>query len=306
MVERHASLASVKVTGILVDYVVVSDDDAEHSMTFGEQFNPSYLAAGNGTVEAMSEPVARLEARTIVQRRAVLELAARRPGVVNLGVGMPAAVGAMAHAEGVGGFTLTVEAGPIGGVPADGLSFGASAYPEAVVDQPAQFDFYEGGGIDMAFLGLAEFDASGNVNVSRFGSGSNAMIAGVGGFINITQSAKSLVFMGTFMADGLEIEAALGKLRILHEGRSRKLVDVVSHLSFNGRYVEAMGRRIIYITERAVFELRHGRITLTEIAPGIDLKSQVLDLAAGDIDVADDLIEMDARIFCDGPMGITS
>jgi propionate CoA-transferase len=132
------------------------------------------------------------------------------------------------------------------------------------------------------------------------------MIAGVGGFINITQSAKSLVFMGTFMADGLEIEAALGKLRILHEGRSRKLVDVVSHLSFNGRYVEAMGRRIIYITERAVFELRHGRITLTEIAPGIDLKSQVLDLAAGDIDVADDLIEMDARIFCDGPMGITS
>ena len=302
MVERHASLSAVKVPGILVDYVVVSDDDAEHSMTFGEQFNPSYLAAGNGAVEALAHEVVRLDARTIVQRRAVLELSALRPRVVNLGVGMPAAVGAMAHSEGIAGFTLTVEAGPIGGVPADGLSFGASAFPEAVVDQPAQFDFYEGGGIDMAFLGLAEFDAQGNVNVSRFGSGSNAMIAGVGGFINITQSAKSLVFMGTFMAGGLEVEAALGKLHILQEGRSQKLVDQVSHLSFNGPYVEAMGRRIIYITERAVFELRHGRMTLTELAPGIDLQRQVLNLAAGNIDVAADLIEMDARIFREGPM----
>ena len=304
MVERHASLSAVKVPGILVDYVVVSDDGAEHSMTFGEQFNATYLAAGNGTVEAVQHQVGRLDARTIVQRRAVLELAAQSPGVVNLGVGMPAAVGAMAHGEGVGGFTLTVEAGPIGGVPADGLSFGASAFPEAVVDQPAQFDFYEGGGIDMAFLGLAEFDASGNVNVSRFGSGANAMIAGVGGFINITQSAKSLVFMGTFTAGGLEVEAALGKLRILNEGRSRKLVERVSHLSFNGPYIEAMGRRILYITERAVFQLRHGRMTLIEIAPGIDLQSQVLALAAGDIDVADDLVEMDARIFSDQPIGL--
>jgi propionate CoA-transferase len=308
LVERHANLASVRVPGILVDYVVVSDDDQEHAMTFGEQFNPAYLAAGNGLVDAASEhalTLGALDARTIVQRRAVQELARHHPNVVNLGVGMPAAVGAMAHAEGVGGFTLTVEAGPIGGVPADGLSFGASAFPEAVVDQPAQFDFYEGGGIDMAFLGLAEFDAHGNVNVSKFGSGEGAMIAGVGGFINITQSAKSLVFMGTFMAGGLMIEAGNGRLVITREGRSQKMVEQVSHLSFNGPYVEAMGRRILYITERAVFELRQGRMTLIEIAPGIDLKTQVLNLAAGAIDVAHDLVEMDARIFTDGPMRLT-
>ena len=204
----------------------------------------------------------------------------------------------LAHGEGVGGFTLTVEAGPIGGVPADGLSFGASAYPEAVIDQPAQFDFYEGGGIDLAILGLAEFDLQGNVNVSKFGEGEETIIAGVGGFINITQSARSLVFMGTFTAGGLEIEAGNGKLIILREGRSQKLVQKVSHLSFNGPYVEAMGRPIVYITERAVFELRHGRITVTEIAPGIDLKTQVLDLAAGAIDVAEDLVEMDRAHFC--------
>jgi propionate CoA-transferase len=301
LVECHASLAAVRVPGILVDYVVVSDDDAEHSMTFGEQFNPSYLAAGNGVIDRVADN-GRLDARTLVQRRAVLELARQKPRVVNLGVGMPAAVGGLAHGEGVGGFTLTVEAGPIGGVPADGLSFGASAYPEAVIDQPAQFDFYEGGGIDLAILGLAEFDQEGNVNVSKFGEGEHTIIAGVGGFINITQSAKSLVFMGTFTAGGLDVEAAHGRLRILHEGRSRKLVEKVSHLSFNGPYVESMGRPILYITERAVFELRQGRITLTEIAPGIDLQKQVLDLAAGDIDVAEDLVEMDARIFTDGPM----
>jgi propionate CoA-transferase len=309
MVERHASLATVRVPGILVDYVVVSDDHAEHSMTFGEQFNPSYLSAGNGVIDSVTESATdsmkvrgKLDARTLVQRRAVLELARQKPRIVNLGVGMPAAVGALAHGEGVGGFTLTVEAGPIGGVPADGLSFGASAYPEAVIDQPAQFDFYEGGGIDLAILGLAEFDLQGNVNVSKFGEGEETIIAGVGGFINITQSARSLVFMGTFTAGGLEIEAGNGKLIILREGRSQKLVQKVSHLSFNGPYVEAMGRPIVYITERAVFELRHGRITVTEIAPGIDLKTQVLDLAAGAIDVAEDLVEMDARIFADGPM----
>jgi len=301
MVERHANLATVRIPGILVDYVVVCDDDSEHAMTFGEQFNPAYLAAGNGQIEAVVVPAV-LNARTIVQRRAVLELARRAPRVVNLGVGMPAAVGAMAHGEGVGGFTLTVEAGPIGGVPADGFSFGASAYPEAVVDQPAQFDFYEGGGIDMAFLGLAEFDTHGNVNVSKFGSGDGTLIAGVGGFINITQSAKALVFMGTYTAGGLDVLGEGGRLFIRVEGRTRKLVERVSHLSFNGPYVREMGTPIVYITERAVFELRDGRLTLTEIAPGIDLKRDVLAFANSDLAVAEDLIEMDARIFTDGPM----
>ncbi len=301
IIERHASLALVRVPGILVDYVVVCDDDSEHAMTFGETFNPSYLAAGNGQIEAVARATV-LDARAIIQRRAVLELWRRRPRVVNLGVGMPAAVGAMAHGEGITGFTLTVEAGPIGGVPADGFSFGASAYPEAVIDQPSQFDFYEGGGIDMAFLGLAEFDTHGNVNVSMFGSGENRIIAGVGGFINITQSAKALVFMGTFTASGLDVAGEAGRLVIRSEGRCAKLVKQVSHLSFNGPYVAAMGIPILYITERAVFELRQGQLTLTEIAPGVDLERDILAFAKGDISVAADLVPMDARIFTEGPM----
>ena len=305
VVERHANLASVRVPGILVDLVVVADEARFSAMTFGEEFNASYLCAGNGRnlPEPSSLP---LNVRKLVQRRAVLELARHRPRVVNLGVGMPANVGAVAHEEGIGGFTLTVEAGPIGGVPAEGLSFGASAYPEAVVDEPAQFDFYEGGGIDMAFLGLAELDGHGNVNVSKFGSGADALIAGVGGFINISQSARSLVFMGTLTAGGLEIEARGGVLRIVREGRSRKIVQHVSHLSFNGPYVASLGRDIVYITERAVFRMRDGRLTLVEIAPGIALKEQVLDLCECDVAVAHDLKLMDAAIFDPAPMGLAA
>jgi propionate CoA-transferase len=301
VVERHAQIATVRVPGILVDFVVVCDDPELSAMTFGEAFNPSYLCAGNGTNLPLREPSA-LDARKIVQRRAVLELARQRPRVVNLGVGMPAMVGAVAHEEGVDGFTLTVEAGPIGGVPADGFSFGASAYPEAVVDQPAQFDFYEGGGIDMAFLGLAELDQHGNVNVSKFGSGEHALIAGVGGFINITQSARTLVFMGTLTANGLEVATGDGRLSIVREGSLRKVVREVSHLSFNGPYVASLGRDILYVTERAVFAMRDARLTLIEVAPGIDLESQVLAECDCDVAVAHDLKLMDAAIFRDAPM----
>ncbi|MNR06248.1 Acetate CoA-transferase YdiF [compost metagenome] len=236
-----------------------------------------------------------------------MEIARRQPRVVNLGVGMPAAVGALAHQAGLGGFTLTVEAGPIGGTPADGLSFGASAYPEAVVDQPAQFDFYEGGGIDLAILGLAELDGHGNVNVSKFGEGEGALIAGVGGFINITQSARALVFMGTLTAGGLEIRAEDDQLRIVREGRVKKIVPEVSHLSFNGPYVASLGVPVLYVTERAVFEMRadaHGeaRLTLVEIAPGMDLQRDVLDQCATPVAVADDLRQMDPRLFRPGVM----
>jgi propionate CoA-transferase len=203
-------------------------------------------------------------------------------------------------------------AGPIGGTPADGLSFGASAYPEAVVDQPAQFDFYEGGGIDLAILGLAELDGAGNVNVSLFGEGGDTIVAGVGGFINITQSARSIVFMGTLTAGGLQVEAEGGKLRIVREGRLKKIVPAVSHLTFNGEYAARSGIPVRYVTERAVFEMRADgnggrRLTLTEIAPGIDLQRDVLDQCAAEVAVAADLREMDARIFRRGAMcaGIT-
>ncbi|QET04179.1 acyl CoA:acetate/3-ketoacid CoA transferase [Cupriavidus pauculus] len=311
LVDFHETLQAIHVPGILVDYVVVSEAPEHHQMTFAEVYNEAYVRPWRGeaahAAEALPSAPASLDARTIVQRRAVMELAARAPRVVNLGVGMPAAVGALAHQAGLDGFTLTVEAGPIGGTPADGLSFGASAYPEAVVDQPAQFDFYEGGGIDLAILGLAELDGHGNVNVSKFGEGERALIAGVGGFINITQSARAVVFMGTLTAGGLEIAVRDERLSIVAEGRVKKIVPEVSHLSFNGPYVASLGIPVIYVTERAVFEMRtdangESRLTLVEIAPGIDLQRDVLDQCATPIAVADDLRQMDARLFRPGAM----
>ncbi|SOY48015.1 acyl CoA:acetate/3-ketoacid CoA transferase [Cupriavidus taiwanensis] len=321
LVDHHEILQAIHVPGILVDYVVVCDNPANHQMTFAEAFNPAYVTPwrGEGSADDACAPLPEagpLDARTIVQRRAVMELARRAPRVVNLGVGMPAAVGMLAHQAGLHGFTLTVEAGPIGGTPADGLSFGASAYPEAVVDQPAQFDFYEGGGIDLAILGLAELDGQGNVNVSKFGEGEGALIAGVGGFINITQSARAVVFMGTLTAGGLEVRAGDGSLQIVREGRVKKIVPEVSHLSFNGPYVASLGIPVVYITERAVFEMRAGegsegaegseggeaRLTLVEIAPGVDLQRDVLDQCATPVAVAPDLRQMDARLFQAGPM----
>jgi len=293
----------VKVPGILIDHVVIAEHEDEHMMTFAEADNPAYYTSWRGPGHAAPRPApGPLDVRRIVQRRALLEIVARRPRVVNLGVGMPAGIGAVADEEGVSGFTLTVEAGPIGGTPADGLSFGASAYPEAVVDHPAQFDFYDGGGIDLAFLGLAELDVCGNVNVSLFGEGEKRIVSGVGGFINITQSAREVVFMGTLTAGGLQVEASGGRLRIVQEGRVAKVVPKVSHLTFDAAYVASLGRRILYVTERAVFELRDGMLTLTEVAPGIDVREQVLAFCPPGVRVAEPLRTMDARIFDPAPM----
>ena len=303
IVPHHENLHAIKVPGILIDHVVIAEHEEEHPMTFGEADNPAYYTAWRGVGHRPpAPPPVPLDARHIVQRRGLLELVARHPRVVNLGVGMPAGIGAVAAEEGVKGFTLTVEAGPIGGTPADGLSFGASAYPEAVVDHPAQFDFYDGGGIDLAFLGLAELDVRGNVNVSLFGEGEARIIAGVGGFINITQSAREVVFMGTLTAGGLQVEATEDRLRIVQEGRVQKIVPAVSHLTFDAGYVAGLGRRLLYITERAVFSLQDGALTLIEVAPGIDVQTQVLALCPPGVKVSETLKTMDARIFRAAPM----
>ncbi|MFO1298806.1 MAG: malonate decarboxylase subunit alpha [Burkholderiaceae bacterium] len=309
VVDAHDDPQRVRVPGIVVDYVVEVGEDADHhSMTFGEYLNLDYMraapreAAGGAAAATAKLAPAALDARRIVQRRALLELAAHRPRVVNLGVGMPAGVGAVAREEGVGGFVLTVESGPIGGTPADGLSFGASEFPEAIVDEPAQFDFYDGGGIDMAFLGLAEFDGHGNVNVSLFGEGEHRLLAGVGGFVNITQSTRRLVFMGPLTAGGLQVEAGDGRLRIVREGRSRKLVPRVGHLSFNGEYASRQGADVLYVTERAVFRLVDGQLVLVEIAPGIGLQRDVLAHCGAPVAVSPALATMDARIYRAGPM----
>jgi propionate CoA-transferase len=275
IIDRPAPPQCVKVPGILVDRVVLARA-RDHEQTFDEELNPGYYSAlpENRVLGDELRPLP-MDERRIIAARACEEIPEQ--AIANLGIGMPEGIARIAAERGLlDRFTLTVESGPTGGIPAGGLSFGASLYPQAVVDQPAQFDFYDGRGLDFAALGMAQVDRGGNVNVSRYGS----RIAGVGGFVNITQTARHVVFCGTFTAGGLRIQVRDGGLRILREGSIRKFVDSVEQVSFSaGRALET-GQRVLYVTERAVFRLTASSIELIEVAPGIDLQSQVLDLMA--------------------------
>ena len=195
---------------------------------------------------------------------------------------------------------LTVESGPVGGIPVGGLDFGAAINPDCILDQPVQFDFYDGGGLDVAFLGLAQADRFGNVNVSKFGP----KIAGCGGFINITQTAKKVVYCGAFTAGGLEIHAENGALKIVEEGKIRKFIDNVEQITFSGTYAVEKGQPVLYVTERAVFELTEDGLPLIEIAPGVSLENDVLAHMDFKPRIAGDLKTMDFRIFRQEPMGI--
>ncbi|MCP4983687.1 MAG: acyl CoA:acetate/3-ketoacid CoA transferase [Gammaproteobacteria bacterium] len=281
----------VRIPGILVDHVVLSEQE-HHQQTFGVGHNPAFT----GEIELPPSSIEKLalNERKIIGRRAAREL---KPGaVVNLGIGMPEAVAGVANEEDqLQNITLTVEPGGIGGIPASGLNFGAVANAAAIIDQPAQFDFYDGGGLDQAFLGMAQADTEGNVNVSRFGS----RTAGAGGFINISQNAQEVFFLGTFTSGGLQIECCDSKLKIVTEGKTAKFVEQVDHLTFSGQYAIERGQRILYITERAVFELDAKGLRLIEIAPGIDLERDVLSKMAFKPRIDDNLATMEKVFFRD-------
>ena len=284
----------IKLPGIYVDAIVVAKPE-NHMQTYGTYYNPAYSGEVRVPVSSL-EPLP-LGDRKIVVRRAALELVPN--AITNLGIGMPEGVARIAAEEGLKGMVLTTEAGTNGGIPAGGTDFGVTTNPDCVLDQPVQFDFYDGGGLDVAFLGLAQMDGHGNINVSKFGP----KIAGSGGFINISQNTRRVIFCGTFTAGGLEIGVEDGKLKILQEGKSRKFVEHVEQVTFSGKYAQETNQNVLYVTERAVFKLTPEGVTLIEIAPGIDLEKDILQQMDFKPVIGDYKL-MDERIFRPEKMGI--
>lgn len=294
---ERASLPArqVKVPGILVDCVVQARPQY-HMQTYGTGYNPALSGQMRVPLDAL--PPMPFDERKIIARRAAFELMPN--AVVNLGIGMPEGVADIANEERLLSYmTLTAEPGVVGGVPGSGLNFGSSTNATAQLDMNQQFDFYDGGGLDLAVLGLAECDARGNINVSRFGP----KLAGAGGFINITQNSRTVVFIGTFSAGGLKVAVQEGELTILQEGRHRKFVEAIEQVTFSGEYAARLGKRVLYVTERCVFALTAEGLELIEIAPGIDLERDILSQMAFR-PIVKNPVPMDARIFRPEPMGL--
>ncbi|QIE29346.1 Caffeate CoA-transferase (plasmid) [Caballeronia sp. SBC1] len=288
---------AVVVPGIFVDRVVVARPET-HAQTYGTTYNPAFSGEMKVPLGTMESPV--LDERKVIARRCAFELPLG--GVINLGIGVPEVVAAVAAEERLlSHLTLTAEPGLIGGTPQGGLNFGAAINIDALLHQNQQFDFYDGGGLDLACLGMAEIDRCGNVNVSRFGP----RLAGAGGFINISQNARSVVFAGTFTAGGLDVMVENGRLRILSEGSKKKLVESVEQITFNGSLAAERGQSVLYVTERCVFRRVPEGLELTEIAPGIDIDRDILahmDFAP----IARNVRLMDPRIFLPQIMGLAT
>jgi propionate CoA-transferase len=286
----------VRIPGFLIDHVVLAPGQKQ---TYATVYDPARAGETRLPVSAIvPDP---LTDRRVIARRAALEL---RPGdIVNLGVGISAMIPNVAAEEGIEDrITLTVESGVIGGIPGMGREFGSAVNPRAIIDQPYQFDFYDGGGLTRAYLSFAEIDADGHVNVTRFGG----RFDGSGGFIDISQNTRRLVFSGTFTGGGLDIRVEDGRLALHREGGFRKFVPRVGQISFNATRARAEGQEVLYVTERAVFRLGDGGIELIEVAPGIRLEEDVFAHMGFRPAVAADLRQMDARIFRPGPMGLAA
>jgi len=297
-VERVAAAGSlnprhVKIPSVLIDCVVVAQPE-NHVQTYATGYNGAFC----GELRAPADrniPMA-LDNRKIIARRCALELP--MGGVVNLGIGMPEGVASVAAEEKLFDFvTLTAEPGIIGGIPQGGLDFGAAINAESIIDQNQMFDFYDGGGLDLACLGMAQVNACGDVNVSLF----NGRLAGAGGFINISQNARELLFAGTFTTGGLKTAIVDGRLKIISEGKSSKFVDQVDQVTFSGRLAAANGQPVLYVTERCVFKLSREGLELLEVAPGIDIERDILALM-GFKPIVNSPRAMDTAIFSEALM----
>ena len=299
-VERVAESGSlspreVKIPGILVDCVVVSRPE-HHGQTFGTAYSPAL----SGELRRVRNSISPLELseRKVIARRAAMEL--RPNSVVNLGIGMPEGIANVAAEEHILNLlTLTAEPGAMGGMPTGGLDFGSAVNAHAIIDQPSQFDFYDGGGLDAAFLGMAQVDQRGDVNVSRFGS----TLAGSGGFINISQNAKRVVFLGTFVTPS-RCQVRDGRLIIADGMTAPKFLADVEQRTFSGEYAVTTGQPVLYVTERCVFALTPDGLELIEIAPGVHLEKDVLAHVGFDPIIRGEPKLMDARIFAAEPMGL--
>jgi propionate CoA-transferase len=297
LAQRHTlPPKQVKVPGILVDLVVVDPNQLQSYLT---PFSPAF--AGELRIPLSALAPLPLGPGKVIARRAALELFPQ--AICNLGSGVSTGLAAVAAEEDIlDRVVLTNEQGLIGGAPASGVEAGAATNYMAMIDQPYQFDFYDGGGLDLAFLSFAEIDKEGNVNVSRFGD----RIIGVGGFINISQNAKKVVFSGTFTSGGLEIGWQHGTTKIAQEGRHKKFVQRVQQMSYNAAYGRQRGQAVLYVTERAVFRRADDGLELVEIAPGVDLARDLLAHMEARPRISPALKEMDPRLFRPEPMGLAS
>ena len=302
ILEEDMPLCHVKLHHFMVDYVVKARPE-NHQQGYD---SPAYRPELTGEIRRDPKNNRRVQVqsmtlndRKVCGRRAAMEL--EKGAVINLGIGMPDAVSAVADEEKLTGqFTLSIESGVLGGVPLTGLGLGASAYPEAIYKMADILNIYNGGGLDMAVLGMAEVDAQGNVNVSKFGG----RVTGPGGFVDISQHTKKVIFVGTFTAGGLRTSYDTGALRILQEGRSVKFRKQVEQISFSGRRALETGKEVLVVTERAVFRLTRQGLELIEIAPGMDLQRDILAHMEFVPPVSTELKIMDERIFRQEPMGL--
>lgn len=299
-VERVAAEGSldsrhVRLPGVLVDAVVIAEPQY-HTQTYSTTYNPALSGEVRIPIETL--PPLPLDDKKVIARRAAMELLPN--SVVNLGIGLPDSVGRVASEEKIYDLmTLTVDPGVMGGVPAGGADFGAAINCQAVIDHCSQFDFIDGGGLDCAFLGFAECDRLGNVNASRFAG----KIAGCGGFINISQNAKKVVFIGNFTAGGAQFAVDDGRLRIVQEGKVSKFVEQVVQVTFSGTLAAQQRKDVLYVTERCVFRLTSAGLTLTEVAPGVDIERDVLRHLPFRPHM-DQPTTMDVAIFASKPMGL--